>query len=444
MSYLHTLYANRMQIKYKLLSLQTNNNTMKIYSISIYLDTRRAKKNANFPVKLRVFISHPRSQKLYPTIFDFSIEEFNSIWKTNKPRKKYKEIREKLLAIEVKANKVADKLDIFTFEEFEKKLFQRIGDSTKVSYHYANKIEELKGHKQIKTASNYELSQKSILEFSEKIKNKKYSNLTLYNITSKWLDDYEFYMIEDKHRSPTTVSMYLRALRTIFNIAIDEKEIAQKYYPFGKRKYQVPASRTVKKALTKEQLKILHETVPKTDFEQKAKDFWFFSYSCNGINIKDIALLQYKNIDSDKIIFYRAKTKRTSKRNLKPIIVYLNDFSKSIIEKYGNENKESDDFVFDIISLENSAEEQGKKIQNFTRYINQHLKKLCKANDLPEDISTYWARHSFATNSIKNGASMEFISESLGHSGLNTTKNYFAGFDNETKKKFSETLMDFD
>ena len=91
-----------------------------------HLNTRRAKKYANFPVKLRVFISQPRAQKLYPTIFDFSVEEFNSIWKTNKPRKQYKEIREKLLAIEVKANLVASKLDIFSFEEFEKKLFGKI------------------------------------------------------------------------------------------------------------------------------------------------------------------------------------------------------------------------------------------------------------------------------------------------------------------------------
>ncbi len=251
-------------------------------------------------------------------------------------------------------------------------------------------------------------------------------------------------MIEDKKRSPTTVSMYLRALRTIFNTAIDEKEIDRKIYPFGKRKYKVPASKTVKKALSKEQLKQLFNAKPTNYFQEKAKDFWFFSYSCNGINIKDIALLQYKNIDNKKIIFYRAKTKRTSKRNLKPIVVYLNDFSNSVIEKYGNKNKKSNNFVFDIISHEETAEEQIRKIQNFVRFINQHLKKLCKANDLPENISTYWARHSFATNAIRKGASMEFISESLGHNNLSTTKNYFSGFDNETKKNFSETIMNFD
>ncbi len=108
----------------------------------------------------------------------------------------------------------------------------------------------------------------------------------------------------------------------------------------------------MKKALSKEQLKQLFNAKPTNYFQEKAKDFWFFSYSCNGINIKDIALLQYKNIEDEKIVFYRAKTKRTSKRNLKPIVVYLNDFSNSVIEKYGNKNKNSNNFVFDIISHE--------------------------------------------------------------------------------------------
>ena len=75
--------------------------------------------------------------------------------------------------------------------------------------------------------------------------------------------------------------------------------------------------------------------------------------------------------------------------------------------------------------------------------MNQHLKKLAKDNNLPEEISTYWARHSFATNSIRKGASMEFISEALNHSDMNVTKNYFAGFEDKTKKEFADKLMDF-
>ena len=62
----------------------------------------------------------------------------------------------------------------------------------------------------------------------------------------------------------------------------------------------------------------------------------------------------------------------------------------------------------------------------------------------PEQISTYWARHRFATNALRKGASMEFIQESFGHGNIQTTQNYFAGFDSATRKEFSKGIMDFD
>jgi len=415
----------------------------KQYFISIYLDTRRVKYNGKFPVKLRVYTPTPRVQKMYPTIFEFTEKEFNSIWNTSKPRKEYKEFQLKIRTVETKANQVADKLNPFTFEQFEKRLYRKKGDGIKVEYYYKQAIQELTKHGQVGTASTYELSQKSIKVFIEQNKNQQLNKLTLYDITPAWLKNYEYYMTETKGKSLTTVSMYLRVLRAIFNKAIDENEIEREYYPFGKRKYQVPATRNVKKALTKKQLKLLFHSNPKTPEQEEAKDFWFFSYACNGMNIKDIALLRNKDIQDGKIEFYRAKTRITSRANLKPVTAFLNDFTSGIIEKYGNENKEPENLVFAILGKGLTPHQQQTKIKNFTGYINQHLKKLCKANGLPEKISSYWARHSFATNAVRNGATMEFIQESFGHGNLKTTQNYFAGFDSETKKEFAQTLMDF-
>lgn len=81
-------------------------------------------------------------------------------------------------------------------------------------------------------------------------------------------------------------------------------------------------------------------------------------------------------------------------------------------------------------------------IKNYTRFVNQHIKTICVDNGLPE-ISTYWARHSFSTTAIRKGASMEFVQESLGHKNIRTTMNYFAGFDDDVKRDFAETLLDF-
>lgn len=422
---------------------------MKNYSISIYLDTRRAKANGKYPVKLRVFTSYPRNQKLYSTIFDFSKEEFNCIWNERRPKKKYQEKRDKLQTIEQNAKKVANNLDIFTFEEFEKKLFRKIGDSTKIEYHYVKKIKELMDNKQIKTAKNYESSKKSFNTFSEdensnKMYYKKFDNLTLYDITKKWLDAYETYMF-DLGRAPSTLGMYLRTLRTIFLNAIEENDIDQKYYPFGKKKYQIPSSENIKKALTDTQLKILFNAKTKNILQQKAKDFWFFSFSCNGINTRDIADFKYKDIQDGKITFLRAKTKRTSKRKLKPIIVYLNEFSTGIIEKYGNKERKPDNYVFNIISDGDSAQEETRKVENFNRFISQHLKIICKETILPKNLSMSWARHSFATKILnETGGNIILAGESLGHKNPKTTMNYYTSFENQTIKDFSKSLMDLD
>jgi integrase/recombinase XerD len=69
------------------------------------------------------------------------------------------------------------------------------------------------------------------------------------------------------------------------------------------------------------------------------------------------------------------------------------------------------DYIFPIISPQETEVINHNKVKNFTKFINQNLKKLALSIGVSGDISTYWARHSFATNSIRNGASMEFVME---------------------------------
>ena len=58
-------------------------------------------------------------------------------------------------------------------------------------------------------------------------------------------------------------------------------------------------------------------------------------------------------------------------------------------------------------------------------------------------VSTYWARHSFSTMALNSGANVEFISESLGHSDIKTTKRYLNGFDDENKQDVINKITDF-
>jgi integrase/recombinase XerD len=404
--------------------------------ISVYLDTRRVKKNGKFPVKLRVFIPYPREQKFYTLPFEFTETEFKEVWETKKPKKEFRENNIRLQAILSNANTFAGSLDVFTTKEFENLFFSNKNLNKKeISFYYHQYINRLKENNQISTASNYDLSLKSLQSFYGK------EEIPFQIITPTWLERYEKHMIEGRNLSQTTVGIYLRPLRAIFNTAIEEKSIKQDTYPFGKKKYIIPAPKSVKKALNKSSLSKLYKSIPDTIEQETAKDFWFFSYSCNGMNFKDIANLKIGNIEGDTLTFKRAKTSRTNKSQLIQSIP-LHTHALMVIEKYGNLKGKPDDYVFGIINKSQSAEEQHDKIKNFIRYVNQHILKLANTNGIEEKLSTYWARHSFATNAIIEGASMEFVSEALQHSNLNTTRGYFAGFENDKKKEISTKLMD--
>jgi integrase len=412
------------------------------YSISIYLDTRREKTKEGFPVRLRVYSGG--KTRMFSTPFKLTEAEFESVWKTTKPRSENKVMRLKFQELENRANEVAAELKVFSFEQFEKRMFQKSGSREDIICHYQEMIASLRENNQFGNASNYQLSLKSLLDFVQHRTGRKATKLLFGEITKDWLQKYESDMLNRLNRSRTTVSMYLRALRAIFNEAIRQGDISTEIYPFGKNQYQIPAVQNVNKALRIEDLKTMMNATATTPEQEKARDFWFFSYACFGMNPKDIALLRWENLKDNILSYYRAKTVNTSKRNLKIIEVPLSEFSAGIIEKYGSKNRNPKSLIFDILSDEMSYEQQHKAKQNFIRFMNQHLKKLAEGAGLPAEISSYWARHSFAKNYILSGGSMENLRELLDHSSFLVTQGYAKRLmDNTSKQELAKLIMDF-
>ena len=389
---------------------------------------------------MRVFVKNPRRQKLYATKFEFSEEEFLSTWETTRPRNQFKQNRRMLLALLEKANSISDAMEYFDFDQFERKLFRKASDANRIAFHYEERIRELEADGKISTSELYALSLKSISKFLESC-NRSASTISFQEINPKWLNEYEQFMLK-QGRSITTISIYLRALKTTFNRARESGDIPKELFPFGKNKYRIPNVRNNKRALTNDQLRVLLEAQPKTKDQEEAKDMWFFSFCCNGMNIKDILLIRNKDIHGDILEYTRAKTQGTTRASQRPIKVYLNDYAKGILTKYRTKNSSPESLVFSRLVGISDPKKRSVAIKNYTRFINQHIKAICRDHDLPE-ISTYWARHSFSTTAIRKGASMEFVQESLGHKNIRTTMNYFAGFDDEVKKEFAGRIMEF-
>lgn len=91
-----------------------------------------------------------------------------------------------------------------------------------------------------------------------------------------------------------TVGIKLRPLRAVFNLAIEDGIIRKdRNYPFGRRRYQIPASRNMKKALQMTDVQKIYQDRPECPIESKARDYWLFCYLANGMNPKDVAQLKY-------------------------------------------------------------------------------------------------------------------------------------------------------
>ena len=176
-------------------------------------------------------------------------------------------------------------------------------------------------------------------------------------------------MINVNHRTKTTVGIKLRALRAVFNEAIENGIIKrEKCYPFGLRRYQIPASRNIKKALELGDVQKMYEDEPEFQQDKKAKDYWFFCYFGNGMNPKDLAYLKYKNIDGEYLTFIRAKTERATRTDPKLITAYINEDMQKIIERWGNKDKSPANYIFPILDLNADPMQQYNRVKSFAKF----------------------------------------------------------------------------
>jgi integrase len=304
---------------------------------------------------------------------------------------------------------------------------------------------EMRTAGRISTAVTFECCLKSLKEFTGKEK------FPFNRVTVKFLKDYEKWMLTPreverkkgkkvmKENSRTTVGIYLRNVRTVFN---QVKPIGV-LYPFGKSKYglySIPKGKNTKKALTQADIyKIAAYQGASGTIEQRSRDYWLFSYLCNGINIKDMARLKYANIKGDKITLIRAKTADTVEDETTIEIMITKQIGR-IIDQWGKKPASRDQFIFPILKNEMTPQDEYRAIQQAVQTINKNMENICSEIEI-DRVTTYGARHSFATVLKRSGASIEFISESLGHRNKQTTQNYLANFEDAEKKKWAESLL---
>lgn len=401
-------------------------------TVAIVPDKRRIKTDVTFSLKLR--ITYRGQRKYYATGYNASLNDFN-LMKKNEARGELRKTNLLLTEIQIKAQKCCDNLESFSFLKFEEAFFPKKIPITNLQSAFDAYMHELKANGQIGTCISYNNASVSLHKFKPRLK--------FEHITPEFLRSYERWFV-NQGKSITTVGIYLRSLRAVMNVAIQQGMMSIADYPFGKRKYIIPTGRNIKKALTLcEIAKIYNYKTEEKSVDAMCRDFWIFIYLCNGLNVKDFCLLKYKNIEDDFIVFNRAKTILTRRSNPEPIRIAIKEDSKRIIAKWGQHPFSPDTYIFPFLKVEMSLEKQRDNIKLLTALINEHMKQIAAQLGICKPVTTYYARHSFATILKNSGVSTEFISEALGHTSLETTKNYLAGFEQDAIRKTTDVLTSF-
>ena len=398
-------------------------------TVCAMLDTRRRKDNGKYPVKIRV--TSNRTRQYYLTGKDLTAEEW-AMLATTKVHTLIAIRRDVESTYHVVRGVVEELIaaGLFSFDNLDRRLKRSADNTVNAAFH--NKIDELKENEQIGTMWVYGVVLQGVERFAG-------DRLPISSITVDWLRRYERFLLSEG-KSRTTIGIHMRHLRTILNEARRCGIVKEAQYPFGRGRYEIQDCEGRKLALTLEQIGKIARYDDGDETTARYRDYWLFLYLCNGINVADFVRLRYRDIVNGEICFVRQKTARTTK-TIKEIRVIVVDRMQAIIDRWGNAPMPNN-FIFPVLDGTEDAMTRKIKTNAAAVAINHRMRKIGKHLGIGS-ISTYTARHSFATVLKRSGANIAYISESLGHSDLKTTENYLAGFEREERQKNAELLTKF-
>ena len=301
-----------------------------------------------------------------------------------------------------------------------------------VSEYFQQQIDYLKNIGKVGSAVKY-TSCKHLLEQCG-LGKKRFDQIDL-----QYLQDFEAFLIH-KGNTSNSIATKFSVLRAVYNKAVRHKVFAETENPF--KQYNVGRfwKPTRKRAITKEDVQRIQslELPASTEVYSTAfaKDIFLFSYCVAGINFKDIATLRYGDIQNGRIYYQRHKT---GKELNSPILPQ----TREIMERYSKPDASSDDYIFPILDrhIHKSEQQICNRVHKVIGHVNANLKRIAEMAGLKVNLTTYVARHTFATVLKRSGVNIAIISESLGHSDLETTQIYLDSFENSQIDEAMKNLL---
>lgn len=273
-------------------------------------------------------------------------------------------------------------------------------------------ITQLKQLHRERTVETYTATFNNFLQF------RKEKDILLDAINSDLMIEYEAYL-KTKGITKNTISFYMRILRAVYNRAVEQGATPQQN-PF--KHVYTGIDKTIKRAVTIAHIRKIKEldlaTHPTTAF---ARNMFMFSFYTRGMSFVDMAYLKKSDLKNEILTYRRRKTGQQ-------LSVKWEKCMQEIVDKYNTPAQQTTPYLLPIIKTTN-REKARQQYKNQLYIVNTHLKRVAKLIGLSIPLSTYVARHSWASIAKNKSIPISVISEGMGHGSESTTKIYLASLD---------------
>ncbi|NVO10131.1 MAG: site-specific integrase [Bacteroidales bacterium] len=400
---------------------------------------RKDKKNKDGKHPLYLRVIKDRRIKYYYLGHDFSPNEMDKDMKRlkiNHPLSN--EISIKIKDWETDAQKAILELERekkdYSAETIITKLKQNVITSITVGKYFDKTIERLVKEDRVGYSRVFKETKRELMKFRKQI------DFNFQDIDKKFLTKFHNYKIK-QGCALNTVFVFMRTLKTLVNYAKEDEYIPKNFGGFAEFSFKrYRGIKTKKRAITKESInKIVELNLTDSSHLSFARDIFLYSYYCRGMNFIDIAHLKWRDLDLTKldIDYMRRKTKKEMQfKILNPAI--------EILKKYKpDEVANSTSYVFPILNEKKhyTPEKIYNRIFNVRKQVNSNIKKVAKLQGIDDQITTYVARHTFATIMKKSNAPLGVIQQTLGHESETTTLIYLSDIDDETVNSAVENAI---
>ena len=398
-------------------------------SLKVILYTQKTLKDGSSPIM--IVFSHDYQRKRFSLGVSCVKENWDkemSQLKSNFPNyKKFNRLIQKTL---FKAEDIVTDLKgsglQFTVKDFEEKY---LGVKAKDAFQFFDDyISRLISTGKVGNAAAYKDARNAIKKFHSK------DSLRFTEINYAYLIKFEEHL-RMRGAADTTIRVYMRTLRALFNKAIKEKLCSQESYPFKEYQISKLKGETIKKAISKEEMKSIHSFIPDSNTKQElSKHIFLFSFYTQGMNFIDIVKLKWVHVKNDRISYQRSKTGKIFSIKVLPPV-------KEILNFYRETNSKNP-YIFPVLDATyKTPTDIRNRAKHGLKRLNIHLKFIGEQLKIDKPLTSYVARHSYATILKKSGVSTSVISEGLGHQDERTTQIYLDSFDSETLDRANEFLL---